>query len=56
VKEIKATALNEVFHSEVNELDDNSRETLERIIGYIEKKYMSMPMVMAKEILLKKDI
>ncbi len=54
VKEIKATAMNEVFKNELNSLDDNSRETLEKIVGYMEKKYMSMPMVMAKEILLKK--
>lgn len=54
VKEIKATAMNEVFKNELNELDDASRETLEKIVGYMEKKYMSMPMLMAKEILLKK--
>lgn len=53
VKEIRSTALNEVFKNELNELDSNSRETLEKVIGYMEKKYMSMPMVMAKEILLK---
>ena len=54
VKEIKATAMNEVFKKELNNLDDASRETLEKILGYMEKKYMSMPMLMAKEILLKK--
>ena len=53
VKEIKATAINEVFKNEMSMLDDDSRETLEKIIGYMEKKYMSMPMLMAKEILLK---
>ncbi len=54
VKEIKATAINEVFKKELSNLDDASRETLEKILGYMEKKYMSMPMLMAKEILLKK--
>lgn len=54
VKEIKATALNEVFRNDLNELDESSREVVEKIIGYMEKKYMSMPMIMAKEILLKK--
>ncbi len=53
VKEIRATAVNEVFRDELNALDENSRETLEKVIGYMEKKYMSMPMLMAKEILLK---
>ena len=54
VKEIRSMAMNEVFASELSELDDCSRETLEKVIGYMEKKYMSMPMLMAKEILLKK--
>lgn len=54
VKEIKSTALEHVFAKELDALDENSRETMERIINYMEKKYMSMPMKMAKEILLKK--
>jgi len=54
VKEIRDTACNEVFKSELELLDDNSREVLDKIIGYMEKKYMSVPMLMAKEILLKK--
>ena len=53
VKEIKITAMEEVFRNEISDLDDNSREILEKIVGYMEKKYMSMPMLMAKEILLK---
>ncbi len=54
VKEIKYNALNEVFKNDVNNLDDEARAVLENVIGYMEKKYMSMPMLMAKEILLKK--
>ena len=54
VKEIRDTACNEVFKSELELLDVNSREVLDKIIGYMEKKYMSVPMLMAKEILLKK--
>ncbi|NRA11058.1 MAG: glutamyl-tRNA reductase [Crocinitomicaceae bacterium] len=54
VKEIKSIAMNEVFKNELNELDDESREVVDKIIGYLEKKYISMPMIMAKEILLKK--
>ena len=53
VKEIRSIAMNEVFKNELNELDSNSLETLEKVIGYMEKKYMSVPMLMAKEILLK---
>lgn len=54
VKEIRETAVNEVFKTDLELLDENSREILDKIIGYIEKKYMSVPMLMAKEILLKK--
>lgn len=54
IKEIKSTAMNEVFKNDLASLDDHSKEVLEKIIGYMEKKYMSMPMLMAKEILLKK--
>lgn len=53
VKEIKSTALNEVFKNDLARLDDDSREVLDKIIGYMEKKYMSMPMKLAKEIMLK---
>ena len=53
VKDIKATALNHVFKNEMQGLNDDSREVLEKIISYMEKKYMSVPMLMAKEILLK---
>lgn len=54
VKEIKTTALQHVFLKELGELDDKSKETLEKIIDYLEKKYISVPMKMAKEILLEK--
>ena len=53
VKEIKNHALNTVFQNELSELDDNSREVVEKIVKYMEKKYMSVPMKMAKEILVK---
>jgi glutamyl-tRNA reductase len=53
VKQIRATAVNEVFRNDLEGLDEHSREVLEKVIGYMEKKYMSMPMIMAKEILLK---
>lgn len=53
VKDIKTTALNDVFRAELETMDESSREILEKIVGYMEKKYMSMPMKMAKEILIK---
>jgi glutamyl-tRNA reductase len=53
VKEIKSMAMNEVFKNDLDNLDKESKEILEKILGYMEKKYMSVPMKMAKEILLK---
>lgn len=53
VKDIKSTALNQVFKNDLESLDDQSKEVLSKVIDYMEKKYMSMPMLMAKEILLK---
>ena len=52
VKEIRATAFNEIFKQEIDEMDENSRETLEKVVAYLEKKYMSVPMKMAREILI----
>lgn len=51
VKEIRSKAVNEVFSREMDELDENSKEILEKILNYMEKKYVSVPMLMAKEML-----
>lgn len=53
IKEIRNTAISSVFAEDINELDEQSREVLEKVLNYIEKKYISIPMVMAKEILIK---
>lgn len=53
VKEIRSFALNEVFAAEVGQLDENSRQVLEKVIDYMEKKYIKVPMVMAKDILVR---
>jgi glutamyl-tRNA reductase len=52
IKEIRNTAINSVFADEVQGMDEQSRELLERVINYMEKKYISVPMVMAKDILI----
>ncbi|MDF3079209.1 MAG: hemA [Sphingobacteriaceae bacterium] len=51
IKEIKKTALDSVFADELQGLDPNSREVLEKVISYMEKKYISVPMIIAKDIL-----
>lgn len=55
IKDIKSAALNDVFKNEIENMDAASREVLEKVIGYMEKKYISGPMKLAKKILLKDD-
>ncbi len=52
IKEIRNTAINSVFAEEVQGMDQASREILEKVINYMEKKYISVPMIMAKDILI----
>ena len=51
IKEIRSVAINSIFANDIGQLDNNSREILEKVMNYMEKKYISVPMVMAKEIL-----
>lgn len=51
VKEIRETAVNAVFAKEIEQLDGTSKELLDKILSYVEKKYISVPMKMAREIL-----
>lgn len=55
VHEIRKVATEDVFAKELSDLDLESKEVLEKVIDYLEKKYISVPMKMAKEILLEKE-
>jgi len=54
VREIREIAVNEVFARDIEKLDAGSKETLDKIINYLEKKYISVPMKMAREIMMEK--
>ena len=54
IKEIKDTAVNEVFSKELESMTSDSKEVLDKMLAYIEKKYISVPMKMAKQIFLEK--
>lgn len=56
VKEIRSLAVNEVFSKDLEELDDDSRDVVEKILDYMEKKYVSVPMLVAKEMFSKKEV
>ncbi len=55
VKAIKDLAVTEVFAKEINGLDANSKEVLDKVISYIEKKYNAVAMKTAKEVFLKDE-
>ena len=53
IKGIRQKAFREVFAKELEALDPGAIEVVNSLVDYIEKKYISVPMKMAKEILLK---
>ena len=46
---VRNTALGEVFADELAELDGETRSLVDRIVDYLEKKYVSVPMKLARE-------
>ena len=46
---VRNTALGEVFADELAELDGDTRNLVDRIVAYLEKKYVSVPMKLARE-------
>ncbi len=50
IKEINNLALTEVFAKDVNGLDANSRQTVEKIMSYLEKKYNAVAITTAKRV------
>ncbi len=52
VKEIKDMAINTIYAKELATLDNESREVLNKVLAYLEKKYISVPMKMAKEVMM----
>ena len=49
---VRSTALGEVFSEELAQLDEDSRDLVDRIVAYLEKKYVSLPMKLAKEVVM----
>lgn len=53
IKAIRKKALNEVFAKEIANLDDDTKALLDKMLFYMEKKCISVPIVIAKQKLLK---
>jgi glutamyl-tRNA reductase len=56
IKEVKSRAMNQVFHKEIATLDDNTRELMERMLTYMEKKCISIPMTIAKDVMMNEKV
>jgi len=51
VRAIKNLALNEVFAKEINLMDNHSKEVLDKVLSYVEKKYNAVAIKTAKNVL-----
>lgn len=52
IKAIRQTAMGEVFAKDLEGLDEHSKEVLQKVMDYMEKKYISLPMKLAREVML----
>jgi glutamyl-tRNA reductase len=52
IREIRERAVNDIFAEDINNLDQHSKEVLGKVLDYMEKKCISVPMIIAKEIIL----
>lgn len=51
IQKVKSKALNTVFRKDIADLDDNALALLERVVNYMESKYIAIPMRVAKSVL-----
>jgi glutamyl-tRNA reductase len=52
IKAVRQRAVNEVFRKEIEDLDGETRELMDRMLSYMEKKCIGIPMKAAREALL----
>lgn len=56
VKKIKKRTIEEVFSKEMSQVDDNTRELIDKMLSYMEKKCISVPIKVAKDVLLEQPL
>ncbi|MEZ5055354.1 MAG: hypothetical protein R2807_11450, partial [Chitinophagales bacterium] len=54
VKDIRRRAITQTFKKDIAKLDENSKEVLEKVIQYMEEKYIALPFKASKKSLLNK--
>jgi glutamyl-tRNA reductase len=52
VRALRARAVNEVFATEIARLDPEARAVLDKVLDHLERKYISVPMKLAKQVIL----
>eukprot|EP01012_Entosiphon_sulcatum_P058712 TRINITY_DN82862_c0_g1_i1.p1 TRINITY_DN82862_c0_g1~~TRINITY_DN82862_c0_g1_i1.p1 ORF type:complete len:410 (+),score=110.16 TRINITY_DN82862_c0_g1_i1:1-1230(+) len=55
IRSIRETAMNEVFAKDLNQLDNESKEVLEKVLSYMEKKYNALTIKTAKRVFLEEN-
>ena len=55
IKAVRHKAVNEVFRKEVEMLDGQTRELMERMLAYMEKKCIGIPMKVAREAVMARE-
>lgn len=55
IKTIKETAMNEVFAKDLKSMDEQSKEVLEKVLAYMEKKYNALTIKTAKKVFLEDE-
>jgi len=56
MKEIKAKAIDKKYAHQLSSMDEAQRNTVLSMLDYMEKKYVAVPMKLAKQIILDKDL
>lgn len=55
MKRFRKRAEDEIFASDLNKMDDQSRETVQKMLDYLEKKYVGIPYKITKSVFLNKN-
>jgi len=55
IRSIKEVAINEVFAKDLNMMDSESKEVLEKVLSYMEKKYNALTIKTAKKVFLEEN-
>ena len=52
VRALRVRAVNEVFATDIAKLDPEARAVLDKVLDHLERKYISVPMKLAKQVIL----